>query len=194
MHFLKDKKFIYFVLRFLLLFACFYYGTLAMIGLAAPGGYHSVFIEKYLDYVSWLKYSLMYAVKLILWIGGMPTYFAPDYVIRIVNGRGVKIAMDCVGYGVYSFWAAYVMANEGTFKRKLFWVLGGVFLLWFINSLRITLFLLATQGGWPMPWGLDHHTWFTIFAYLAIFMMIYFFEKKGKISPLKPGTNNPGKT
>ncbi|MBK8712945.1 MAG: hypothetical protein IPL97_13930 [Niastella sp.] len=182
MQFLKDKKFIYFVIKFLLLFAIFYYGTLAMIGLAAPVGYHSPFVEKYLDYVSWLKYSLMYATKGILWIGGVDTVFAPDYVIRIVNGRGVKIAMDCVGYGVYSFWAAYVIANDGTMKRKMIWVLGGIFLLWLINSLRISLFLLSVDGGWPMPLGLDHHTWFNIFAYLAIFTLIYFFEKRGKIT------------
>ena len=160
-----------------MLFGILYYGTIAWIGIAAPGGIYSPFIENYLDYVSWIKYSLMYASKFYVGLFGIETYFAPEYVIRFVNGRGVLIAMDCVGYGVYSFWLAYTIANPGTVKRKLLWSLGGVFLLWFINSLRIALFLTAVNKDWPMPFGLDHHTWFNIFAYLAIFTMMYFFEK-----------------
>lgn len=119
----------------------------------------------------------MHSTKFYLSLVGIDTYFAPDFVVRFVNGKGILIAMDCVGYGVYSFWLAYTLANPGTVKRKLIWSVGGVFLLWFINSLRICLFLVAINKDWPMPLGLDHHTWFNIFAYIAIFTMMYFFEK-----------------
>ena len=90
--------------------------------------------------------------------------------------------MDCVGYGVYSFWVAFVVANSGSIGRKFTWIVFGVLGLWFINVIRITLFLLAVNKGWPMPLGWDHHTWFNIFAYLLIFSMIWWYDKTGKKS------------
>ena len=140
-----------------------------MIGIAAPGRLYSPFIEQYFDYVRWIKLSLMWASGFILSIFGISTYTFPDFILRITDGRGVFIAMDCVGYGVYSFWIAFVAANSGSFGRKISWIIFGVLSLWLINVIRITLFLLAVNKGRPMPLGWDHHTWFNIFAYLLVF-------------------------
>ncbi|MBS1735475.1 MAG: exosortase/archaeosortase family protein [Bacteroidetes bacterium] len=148
-----------------------------MIGLAAPGGYHILFIEKYLDYVSWIKISLIKATAFILSLFHIPTVSEPGFLIRFKGGRGVFIAMDCVGYGVYSFWIAFVIANKGVFWKKIKWIIIGVAGLWFINVIRITLFLTSINQGWPMPLGLDHHTWFNIIAYLLIFFMIWIYDK-----------------
>jgi len=185
---LRDKNFLLFLVRFLAIFLFLYYGTLAWIGIAAPGDIYSPFVDKYLDYVSWIKYSLMYGSKGLLWILGIDTYFAPDYIIRVVEGRGVRIAMDCVGYGVYSFWMAYILAGPTSIKQKWGWLVGGLFLLWLINTIRISLFLLATDRGWPMPLGIDHHDWFNIFAYTAIFTMMYFQQKKWSTPKASPPT------
>lgn len=97
--------------------------------------------------------------------------------------------MSCVGYGVYSFWIAFVAANTGTFWKKIRWIGMGLLILWFINVIRITLFLLAINKGWPMPLGLDHHTWFTIVAYGMIFILIWLYDKKSGNKIL----NNPEK-
>lgn len=177
MSFLTDKFFLRFIAKFLFTFGLLYLGTLAVIGLASPDGYYSPFVDKYLDYISGIKNLLLYSTKAILSIFGIATNMEPDYAIRIVNGRGVWIAMDCVGYGVYSFWIAYIVAGTITIKKKMGWILGGLLLLFIINDIRITLFLVAINKGWPMPLGINHHTWFTIFAYGAIFTMMYFFEK-----------------
>jgi exosortase/archaeosortase family protein len=85
--------------------------------------------------------------------------------------------MSCVGYGVYSFWIAFVAANQGTIYKKMRWIIVGIFLLWLINVLRITLLLVAVNNGWPMPLGIDHHTWFNIAAYLLIFIMIFKYDR-----------------
>lgn len=102
----------------------------------------------------------------------------PGFLIRFNGGRGVYIAMSCVGYGVYSFWIAFVVANTGRFLKKAAWIFFGVLALWLINVIRITLFLTAINKGWPMPLGIDHHTWFNIFAYLLIFGMIGLYDKR----------------
>ena len=186
---LKDKAFLFFVAKFLLIFAFLYYGTLLIIGLSATDGYYSPFVARYLDFVSQLKWGLMKSTKWLLSVFGIETYFAPNFSIKIVEGRGVRIAMSCVGYGVYSFWIAFILASAGKWVSKMLWVLGGLLLLWTINVVRISLFLLAVDRNWPMPLGLDHHTWFNIFAYGAIFTMMYFFYKSGS-APRQPESKN----
>jgi len=176
-----NNAFLIYLLKFAGIFCLCYFGTLAMIGLAAPGGYYSPFIAKYLDYVSWIKMSLIHATGFILSVFNIHTQIEPGFLIRFVHGRGVIIAMDCVGYGVYSFWIAFVAANKGNFSKKLVWIICGVLGLWFINVIRITLFLTSINKGWPMPLGIDHHTWFNIFAYGLIFLMIWMYDRAFRI-------------
>ncbi|MFT3980962.1 MAG: exosortase/archaeosortase family protein [Ferruginibacter sp.] len=184
MSILKDRQFIRFVVKFLLLFGLFYLGTLAVIGLATPGGIYTPFVEKYFDYVSWIKQSLSWGARKVVSMAGYSTTMLPDYTIRTENGALIKIAMNCVGYGVYSFWAAYIIANHGSFIKKLVWVVGGLLTLWLINVLRIGFFLLALQQRKEMPLGIDHHTWFNIVAYLFIFGMIWLYEKQQRKTTL----------
>lgn len=125
----------------------------------------------------------------ILSIFNIQTLKEPGFLLRIKGGRAIIIAMSCVGYGVYSFWIAFVAANTGIFWKKIRWIVMGLLILWFINVIRITLFLLAINKGWPMPLGLDHHTWFTIVAYGMIFILIWLYDKKSGNKIL----NNPEK-
>lgn len=177
---ITDKKLWLYLLKFGGIFCLLYYGTLAVIGLAAPGGYHSPFIEKYMDYISFIKISLMWMTGFILSLFSIDTHTEPGYLLRITGARGVIIAMSCVGFGVYSFWAAFVAANRGSWKKKLLTILAGVLALWFINVIRITLFLVAINKDWPMPLGLDHHTWFNIAAYTMILLMIIWYDKSNR--------------
>jgi exosortase/archaeosortase family protein len=180
--FYKDKNLWVYLLKFVLVFCFCYFGTLAIIGLASPVGWYSPTIAKYFDYVSWIKMSLIHATGFILSLFHIPTYIEPEsFLIGFPRGKAVIIAMDCVGYGVYSFWIAFVVANKGTFSKKALWIVFGVLGLWLINVTRITLFLTAINKGWPMPLGIDHHTWFNIFAYLLIFLMIWFYDRSFKV-------------
>ena len=88
----------------------------------------------------------------------------------------------CLGYGVMSFWIAFVVANKGTSIKKLKWLLGGLFLICLINVIRISLLLLAINFHWLTPY-FNHHTWFNIIAYLIIFILIYFYDKSFKLDP-----------
>jgi len=123
---------------------------------------------------------LLRATAFILSLFNIHTHTEPGYLLRINGGKAIIIAMDCVGYGVYSFWIAFVAANKGKFLKKFLWIVLGVLALWFINVVRITLFLVAINKGWPMPLGIDHHTWFTIVAYLLIFILIWLYDRSLK--------------
>ena len=177
---IKNKKIWIYLIKFIAVFCLCYFGTLVSIGLAAPGGYYSPFVAKYLDYVSQIKISLISATGFMLSLFSIHTHTEPGFLIRINGGKAVIIAMSCVGYGVYSFWIAFVIANKGRFRKKIVWTLLGLLALWFINVIRITLFLLAINKGWPMPLGIDHHTWFNIAAYLLIFFLIWLYDRSFK--------------
>lgn len=178
MNFLADKVFIRFVVKFFLVFAACYYGTLAVIGLTVPGGHYSPFVDHYLDYVSWIRNSLLYGSKAALSVFGIDSYVVGDHNLRYFNGRGIRIEYECVGYGVMSFWIAFVTASAGTFKKKIIWCVGGLFFIWLLNITRLSLLLVAINKGRPMPLGWDHHTWFNIFAYLFIFTFMFLFNRQ----------------
>lgn len=190
-HFLSEdgamREVLRFIIKFFLIFALCYYGTKAIIGLAAPGRYYSYFVDRYLDYVSWIKSELIIGSQLLLSLFGIDTYRVDPFILRIVKGTGVTIAYDCVGYGVFSFWIAFVIASADNFKKKIGWLIGGLLLLNFINIIRISLLLVALNKKWPMPLGIDHHTWFNIISYLCIFIMMYFFSKPS--AEIKHGSN-----
>jgi len=173
----KNSDFKQFIIKFLAVFAFLYFGTYLWIGVVAPGGYYSEFAAKYLDYISAIKTSLLFGTKTLLSFFSIQTVQFKNHIIRFVDGKGVRIAYDCVGYGVYSFWIAFVIANKSSFSRKLVWILIGLFMLWTINVIRISLFLVAVNKHWKMPLGINHHDWFTIVAYLVIFLMIFAFDK-----------------
>ena len=42
----------------------------------------------------------------------------PDkFHLFMKDGTGVNIVFSCVGYGVMSFWGAFVIANKGQWKK-----------------------------------------------------------------------------
>lgn len=179
---LKQNAFLWFVIKFILIFGFLYLSCLAIIGLAAPGKLYSPFVEKYLNVISWITYTLLWGTKIFVNILGYDTYTLPNFIIRIVDGTGVRIAYDCVGYGVMSFWSALVIAYDLKFKAMMKWLVIGLILLWLINVVRIGLLLLAYNKGWGMPLDIDHHTWFNIVAYLTIFLLMYALDKSNKNS------------
>ena len=175
---IKNNYFIIYLIKFISIFCFLYFGTMAVIGLVSPGGvYYFSFLDKYFNYISWLRSSLLFAVKQLFSFINIAVYNRDKYTITILNGSSVHIVYSCLGYGVMSFWAAFVLANDGTIFKKISWLFLGLFVIWVINVFRLFLFLLAHNNKWSIPFGLDHHTLFTVFAYCGIFIMIYFFDK-----------------
>lgn len=190
MDFLTDKKFIVFLVKFLLTFCVLYYGTIAFIGITAPGGYYSPFADKHLDYVAGLRFLLLQSSRAVLALFGWHTYLKDVYTIKLLNGSGVHIGYDCIGYGVIFFWVAFIYANEVAFAKKIKWMLAGITVIWLVNVIRISLMLVAVNNKWMPLFSLDNHTWFNIAAYSVIFTMIYLFDMSEKKAAMR---NNSSK-
>ena len=154
-----------------------YYGTIAVEGVAAPGHIYWPFVQHYLDYPSWLRASLLNGSKLLLSWFGYDSFVQDSYHLRIVGGSAVQLIYACLGVGVMSFWLAFVVANKGSWKRKIVWILGGMLCIWLINVTRISLVLVKNNSGRDMMWGLDNHDFFNILSYVALFLMIFFYDR-----------------
>lgn len=173
---IDNKKFLMYLLKFAGVFCILYFGTLAVIGLSTPGGYYNSYIER-LNFIDWLRKSLLYGSKALLGLFGFKTEVEGLYILRAKHGGAVRMVYQCIGYGVMSFWAAFVFANTATISKKLKWILGGWILVWCINVIRVSLLLAAINNKWSMPVKIEHHTIFNIVAYTLILVMIYFFDR-----------------
>ena len=176
----EAKKISLYLLKFLGSFCLLYFGTKAIIGLSVPGGYYSPFVQKYLDYISLLRASLLYGSKGLLHLFGYQSDIQNVYYLRMQGGRSVHLVYSCLGYGIVSFWLAFVFANRGSFAKKVSWMLTGFVVIWLINVTRIALLLLAINKNWHFPLGFNHHTWFNIAAYTCIFIGIYLYDRSAQ--------------
>lgn len=183
----RQQKLIGYLAKFLGLFGLFFYGTEAVIALSSPEGYYSSFVAGKLNFIDPLRHLLLEASRSLLSLFGFQTYFKDSLTIGLVNGKGVRMVYSCIGYGVLSFWIAFVLANRAPWKKTLGWLVGGCLLLCGINIIRISLLLVAINKGWPIPFGWDHHTWFNIMAYTLIFSMIYGYDRTWKNKTLEKG-------
>jgi exosortase/archaeosortase family protein len=171
-----------YIVKFLLLFSFFYFGTSALIGVCTKGGYYISFADEYLDYVSLLRKSILLASKFLLGLLGYKTEIEGEYVLTMINGKGVRIVYSCLAYGVMSFWAAFVIANNITMKKKIFWVITGIFSIWLINVIRIAALVLSRNNIIHIFKHVSHHTMFNIVAYGFIFFLIYLFDRNSSWS------------
>lgn len=176
------NSFIRFCFIFGITFLLLYFGLKFMTGITVPGGMYSPFLTKYFNITAWFRSFLMISSKWFLSILGTETIRIDEYVLRAVNGRGIRIVYACLGFAVLSFWSAYIIATKTILSKKIYWLLVGLITICIINIVRISLVLLAGNAGWKFPFGWDHHTWFNIIAYLAIFIMMFLFEKNIKKS------------
>lgn len=177
-----NKHIINYLLKFIICYCILYYGTQGVIGLTSPGGYYSPFIHDHLNYIVWVRFTLLYCSKLLLAVLGYHTFIDHIYTLRIYGGHGVHIVYSCLGFGVMSFWIAFIFANKTSWQKKIRWGIAGVVSIFFINILRISLLLIAVNNNGANALHVDNHLLFNIAAYILIFTMIYLFDRSEKKS------------
>lgn len=172
-----QKAALVYVAKFLGVFFLLFYGTEGVIALASPGGLHHPFVEQHLNFIDPFRTFLLASSRELLTVFHFQARLEDLYTLTMVGGKGVRMVYSCVGYGVLSFWIAFVVANRGGWKKKVGRILGGCGALCAINIARVSLLLVAVNKGWPIPFGWDHHTWFNIVAYLLIFALMWGYDR-----------------
>ena len=182
---LKDNLLKYvdlgFLLRFVILFLLLYFTNQSFEAITNPPGLvYSPFFDHYLNYVHLVKLSILYIGQLIANAAGIHSDFLQDYTLRLTNGSAVKMYYECAGFGLISFWIAFITSHNTSWQRKVGWSITGIFAIWLINCFRFALILQVLNKDGQLGKGFDHHAVFNYSSYVAIFIMCWFFYRQDK--------------
>ncbi|MBE7172000.1 MAG: hypothetical protein INR73_15545 [Williamsia sp.] len=164
-----------FLVKFAILMAGIYYFNVFYISIIdARGLIYSSFFDQHLNYFALLRASILHTANGIDHLYGLHSYVA-DPRLKLPNGHGIYVDLACLGYGVMSFWVAFVVAHKAGWQRKLAWALGGVVFLWLLNCSRVALLLIAVTKGWNTEKWMDSHALFNLVVYTFIIAMVYLY-------------------
>ena len=163
-----------FLLVFLGLFLFFYYFNIFFFSITSQGSHYSPFFDEHLNYIRWFRNLLLAVSRSIINIFGFAC-ISNDYQL-LVAGRGIiDVVYSCLGLGVMSFYAAFVIAYPKPLKPKLIFLITGLVCIQLLNVLRFVL--LALLWNKKSKLILDHHTIFNIVIYIIIAISLYFWVK-----------------
>jgi exosortase/archaeosortase family protein len=167
-----------FIVKFVVLFAVLYGFNVLFIGITTPGGMgYSPFLDQHLNYIAWWRNLILHSSSILGHAFSLNSYVEEPFLLKTPAGARVRMVYSCIGYGVTSFWLAFVLANDGRWRKKLTWCLGGITAIFVLNSFRVMLLLMAIQNHWAANRWMDHHAMFNIVVYILIFVMIFFYTR-----------------
>lgn len=155
---------------FLALYAFFYFGTKGYTGLTVPGNAYSPFLAEHLNLVKAFRQLLLEGAAFVIRLFGYGTYIR-ETNLKLDTGTGVRLVYACMGFAIYSFWWAMILAFPQSLRNKLIYLIGGTIVITLLNILRIAAVALAYN-----KWGntdVDHHMLFNIVVYGILFLMLY---------------------
>lgn len=174
-----DRKAIKFVVALFVLYILFSQGNLFMNSVMSPDAkYYNIFIAEHLNYIQGLRTALIIpAVWVIKAFGFYAIYNETD--VMVVAGPYLRINYSCLGLGVMSFLAAFVLAFPASWKSTFKMLITGFVMIYILNVCRIAGlgvllgFFQSQRNNFTY-----HHEVFNIIVYICIFLLLYFWIKK----------------
>ncbi len=166
----KQKPGLYFAGLFLFLFLLLYGFNLLFIGITSPGNYYSPWLDQHLNYIRSFRHLLLNISARILRSSGF-TVYTDDITLLVKSRGGIRLVYSCLGFGVMSFFAAFVIAWPKRTQKKLLFLICGLLLIQVLNVLRFILIALYYKS-YPKS-IIDHHDLFNIILYLILLGGIY---------------------
>ena len=179
------------ILQFLLVYALLSGWFYAYVGITSLGGKtYSPFLDHYLNVTSWFTWLIAKAALLLLKLTGFTVYQHAPNNVTIAGSRGVTILWACLGFGVMSFWTAFITAHKADWRFKVKWCLAGICIIIALNILRIVLIAVANHYHWLTITSLEPHEAFNIASYLLLFVLLFWFVQHYKqYEKSKPAQN-----
>lgn len=174
-----DKKAIKFIVILFVLYVLFSQGNLFMNSVMSPGShYYNAFFADHLNYIQGLKTALIVpAVWIIKLFGFYAIYNEQD--VMVVAGPYLRINYSCLGLGVMSFLAAFVLAFPAPWKSTLKMLVIGIVSIYLLNVCRIAgLGILLGYFKSQRHNFTYHHEIFNVLVYICIFILLYFWIRK----------------
>lgn len=167
-----------FVVLFIGLYSLFSWFTIFWIGVTSEGNLYWAFAAESLNFVDIFRRFLLFSAKEVCSLFGYETAFVGEFGLRVGN-RGIRLVYSCLGFGVMSFYAAYVLAWPGFRRDKWLPLLSGLTFIVFLNIMRLALLpIIHIEYPSTRKFPIDHHDVFNIILYLAIAVMLISWTRK----------------
>jgi exosortase/archaeosortase family protein len=187
---LADRKAIKFIIALFVLYILFSQGNLFMNSVMSEDGrYYNAFIAQHFDYIQGLKTAL---IKPAVWIIKLFGFYAihNQMDVMVVNGPYLRINYSCLGLGVMSFLAAFVLAFPASWKSTIKMLVIGLITIYILNVCRIAgLGLLFGFFQSQRNYFEYHHEIFNVIVYIIIFIMLYIWIRRNTKTPKKSHTD-----
>ncbi|MES2278828.1 MAG: hypothetical protein V4592_22545 [Bacteroidota bacterium] len=183
----KNREPIKFIITFLALFLVFYYFNILFFGLTSKGGSHyNAFLAGHFNYIDGLRWLLIKLSAVLLKFFGY-TVVSNKYELLVAGHSMIQIVYTCLGLGVVSFFAAFVIAYPKQLKPKLIFLFAGILGIELLNVIRFAFLALFWDNRKNQI--VDHHTVFNIFIYIVIMIALYFWVTSTKTNKTNVGAN-----
>jgi exosortase/archaeosortase family protein len=159
-----------FLLLFPLLFFVLYGFNIAFIGVTTPGRLYLEAVDIHFNYIRYWREVMLTSTYTILDRLGYQVSVS-THQLRVHGHAGFNLVYSCLGYGVMSFFAAFVLAYPKSALSKWKLLIGGLITIQVLNVLRlltISIYWKQTQSHVP-----SHHALFNMFLYSILLLMIY---------------------
>jgi len=161
-----------FSITFIALFLAFYYFNIGFFSITSPQSQnYNHFIAHNFNYISALRHVLLQSTSFLLHCAGFATV-RNEYEILVAGRGGIRLVYSCLGLGLMSFFSAFVLAYPKALKKKIVFLIAGLFVIQLLNIIRMAV--VALFWGRRAQHIIDHHIIFNTIIYLIIGIGLYF--------------------
>lgn len=160
-----------FLISFIGLFCILYGFNLFYIGITMPGGIYSSFLDQHLNYIKAWRDLYISSTAKILDSAGYIVY-TTGTTLKVRGHAGFRLIYSCLGYGIMSFFAAFVLSFPKPIYSRIIFLFTGLTIIHLLNTLRFILIALFYKPGVILGFS-DHHDIFNYSLYIILLAMIY---------------------
>ncbi|MFD2582260.1 exosortase Y [Pedobacter vanadiisoli] len=173
-----NKKAVKFLIALFLLYILFSQGNLFMNSVMTPSSkYYNAYLFTHFNYIQGLKSALIVPAVWIIKLFGFYAIYN-DMDVMVVAGPYLRVNYSCLGLGVMSFLAAFVLAFPASWKSTFKMLVIGIIAIYILNILRIAgLGVLLGIFKSQRHNFTYHHEVFNVIVYVCVFTMLYFWIK-----------------
>lgn len=168
---LLNEPYIRFIILFVLLYLLFYGFNTGFIAITAKGGFYVPFLAEHFNYINWWRtFTIESAATILRWLDY--NVYTNDYQLKVIGKHGFTLVYTCLGYGIMSVFAAFVLAFPGKIKSRYGFLALGIVIIQLLNTLRLMLLALYWDRRAPLL-KIDHHDLFNIVVYAILILLVY---------------------
>nr|WP_284445098.1 exosortase/archaeosortase family protein [Pedobacter sp. B4-66] len=159
-----------FLFNFLGLFFLFYSFNILYIGATTKGGIYFPFLDQHLNYIKlWRQFCISTSAQTLKSLGYI--VHVNNAGLSIENHSGFRLIYSCLGYGIMSCFAAFVIAYPKTLSSRLIFLSIGLVTIQLLNTLRLVLISIYYKSY--HAFNIDHHTVFNSTLYVILLGITY---------------------